>query len=199
MTIQLLSVNVGIVGSLLASDEEEGYIRIPSAFDKRAVAGAVKVTHMGLVGDEQADHDAHGDINKAVYAYPVEHYAFWQAQRKMHLRRDETLPYGGVAENLTISGLLEDQIWIGDRLQIGEVLLAVTEPREPCFKFNIRMGFSKAAKLMLQSGYSGFYLKVLQEGYVTAGDAITVIAGPRKETVAAFNERRRTKHQPDLF
>lgn len=199
MTIRVLSVNVGTVGSLLVNDEEEGFRRIPSAFDKRAVVGAVHVTRSGLTGDEQANRQVHGGVDKAVYAYPFEHYAFWQAQRLVHLKRDEALPYGALAENLTITGLLEDQIWIGDQLQIGEVLLEVTEPREPCFKFTIRMGFGKAAKLMLQGGYTGFYLKVLREGSVAVEDAIHVIAGPREETVAAFNERHRTKRQPDLF
>ncbi|GGI19198.1 MOSC domain-containing protein [Oxalicibacterium faecigallinarum] len=199
MTIRLLSVNVATVGSLLVNDTEEGFRRIPSAYDKRAVAGAVQITRTGLTGDEQANRDVHGGIDKAVYAYPVEHYPYWQEQRRMHLQRDDVMPHGAFAENLTIAGLLEDQVWIGDRLQIGEALLEVTEPREPCFKFTIRMGFGKAAKLMLHSGYTGFYLKVLQEGRVAANDAITLIPGPREETVATFNARRRMGRQPDLF
>lgn len=199
MSMHVLSVNVGIVGSLLVNDEEEGFRRIPSAFDKRTVQGAVHITRTGLTGDEQANRNVHGGIDKAVYAYPHEHYAFWQAQRHAHLQRDEALPYGSFAENLTINGMLEDQVWIGDQLRMGEVLLEVTEPREPCFKFNIRMGFSKASKLMLHEGRTGFYLKVLQEGKVAAGDVITLIAGPREQTVADFNQRRRTGRQPDLF
>ncbi|WP_293778498.1 MOSC domain-containing protein [uncultured Oxalicibacterium sp.] len=198
MTMRLLSVNTGIVGNLFVN-EDDGVRRVPSAFDKRAVTGTAHITRMGVSGDEQANRNVHGGIDKAVYAYPFEHYAFWQAQRHAHLQRDEALPYGAMAENLTITGLLEQAVWIGDRLQIGDVLLEVTEPREPCFKFTIRMGFAQAAKRMLQSGYTGFYLKVVQEGAVQAGDAMTLIAGPRTETVAAFNERRRTGRQPDLF
>lgn len=199
MTIRLLSVNVATIGNLFVNEPGEGMQRIASAFDKRAVQGAVQVRKTGLIGDEQADRNVHGGFDKAVYAYPVEHYAFWREQRQAVLKRDEVLPHGAFAENLTISGLLENAVWIGDRLQIGSVLLEVTEPRQPCFKFNIRMGFSKASKLMLQSGATGFYLKVIQEGYLTAGDAIALLAGPREESVAAFNERRRTRRQPDLF
>jgi len=198
MTIRLLSVNTGIVGNLFVNDEE-GIRRVPSAFDKRPVAGAVRITRMGVRGDEQANRTVHGGIDKAVYAYPFEHYAFWQERRGTHTPHTDALAYGAMAENLTITGLQEDAVWIGDFLQIGDVLLEVTEPREPCFKFTIRMGFAAAAKRMLQSGYTGFYLKVVREGMVQAGDAITLIAGPRTETVAAVNERRRTGRQRDLF
>lgn len=196
--MQVVSINVGTIGNLFVNDDE-GMRRVPSAYDKRSVAGAVQVRQLGIAGDEQAERRIHGGLDKAVYAYPLEHYAFWQARRQAATRRDDALPYGALAENLTITGLMEDAVWIGDRLRVGNVLLEVTEPREPCFKLNIRMGFAQASKLMWQSGATGFYLKVLEEGSMTAGDVIAVLPGPRSETVAAFNERRRTRRQPDLF
>ncbi len=198
MSMQVVSINVGTIGNLFVNDDE-GMRRVPSAYDKRGVAGAVQVRQLGIAGDEQAERSIHGGLDKAVYAYPLEHYAFWQARRQAATRRDEALPYGSLAENLTITGLTEEAVWIGDRLRIGSVLLEVTEPRQPCFKFNIRMGFAQAGKLMWQSGATGFYLKVLEEGSMTAGDAIVLLPGPRSETVAEFNERRRTRRQPDLF
>src|SRR4051812_28757961 len=112
----------------------------------------------------------HGGLDKAVYAYPSEHYAFWMAQRAAALKREELLPPGSIGENLTLQGVLEDDVWIGDRLRIGDTLLQVSEPRRPCFKFAAKMGFNHAVKLMVQSGYSGFYLCVLQTGCVQAGD-----------------------------
>ncbi|WP_229728524.1 MOSC domain-containing protein [Oxalicibacterium flavum] len=198
MSMQVVSINVATIGNLFVNDDE-GMRRIPSAYDKRGVAGAVQVRQLGIVGDEQADRNVHGGIDKAVYAYPLEHYAFWQERRQAATRRDDALPYGALAENLTMTGLTEDAVWIGDRLRIGSVLLEVTEPRQPCFKFNIRMGFAQASKLMWQSGATGFYLKVIEEGSMEAGDAIVLLPGVRNETVAEFSERRRTRRQPDLF
>ena len=98
--------------------------------------------------------------------------------------RDELLPYGSLGENLSIEGMLETEIWIGDTVIIEsaskpQVVLRVSAPRGPCYKLNARLGFKHAAKMMVQSGYTGFYLEVLQPGAVCAGDAITVCAGSR--------------------
>ena len=159
-----------------------------TAIHKAAVDGPVAVTALGLAGDEQADLSVHGGLSKAVYAYPHEHYPFWQtvrAQAQVSLW-DEPMAPGAMGENLTLQGLLEEQLFIGDRLLIGGTaqdpgcVLAVSEPRSPCFKFNAAMGFSQAAQLMQQSGYCGAYLAVLIPGVVQAGDAITLKAGPRE-------------------
>jgi MOSC domain-containing protein YiiM len=171
--MKVLSINCAQVGNLFVSDDD-GMRRIASAIHKQPVDKTVEVTSLGILGDDQADRGIHGGLDKAVYAYPSEHYAFWTAQRKKVLRQEESLPPGSLGENLTLEGLLESEVWIGDRLTIGSVLLEVTEPRTPCFKFNVKMRMSHAAKLMLQSGYSGFYLRVVQEGSMQAGDAITV-------------------------
>lgn len=152
-----------------------------TAIGKRPAAGPVAVGRLGLDGDEQADLSVHGGPGKAVYAYPHEHYAFWQtvrAQAQAALWDDVPGP-GLLGENLTLQGLLEDRLWIGDRLVLPNCVLAVSEPRFPCFKFNAAMGFAHAARLMSQSGFCGAYLGVIEPGSVAAGDAIDLLPGPR--------------------
>jgi MOSC domain-containing protein YiiM len=153
-----------------------------SAIGKRPVSGPVSVRPLGLEGDEQADLSVHGGLSKAVYAYPAEHFTFWQtvrAQARVSLW-DEPVTPGGVGENLTLEGVTEDQLWIGDRLVLPGCVLAVSEPRFPCFKFGAVMGFAQAGKLMVQSGYCGAYLGVIQPGQVQAGDTIELVPGPRE-------------------
>lgn len=196
--MKLVSINCAQVGNLFVSDED-GMRRIASAIHKQPVAGPVAVKKLGMVGDEQADRSIHGGFNKAVYAYPIEHYPFWSEQRAKALKGDEALPPGFMGENLTLEGVLESSVWVGDRLAIGTALLEVTEPRTPCFKFNVKMRLSHAGKLMVQSGYSGFYLRVVQEGVMQAGDAVALLPGPRRLSIASLNDQRRSTRQADLF
>lgn len=167
---------------------------VSTAIAKRGVTGPVEVRPLGLAGDEQADLSVHGGLSKAVYAYPAAHYAFWQrvrAQAQVSLWEDP-LPPGALGENLTIDGLDESQLWIGDRLVLPNCTLAVSEPRMPCFKFNAAMGFAQATKLMLQSGYCGSYLGVLDPGSVQAGDTVRLEPGPREVNLRElFMARRR--------
>lgn len=159
--------------------------RVLTAIGKRPVQGPVAVHPMGLDSDEQADLSLHGGLSKAVYAYPQEHYTFWQtvrAQARVSLW-DEPLPPGALGENLTVQGLSEDRLWIGDRLRLPGCVLAVSEPRFPCFKFAGAMGFAQAVKLMVQSGYCGSYLAVLEPGVVQAGDPIELLPGPRELSI----------------
>jgi MOSC domain-containing protein YiiM len=156
--------------------------RVMTAIAKQAQSGPVAVGPLGLMGDEQADLSVHGGLSKAVYAYGAGHYAFWQtvrAQARVSLW-DEPLPPGSVGENLTVQGLEESKLWIGDRLVLPGCVLAVSEPRTPCFKFGAAMGFAQSGKLMNQSGYCGAYLAVIEPGTVQAGDAIQVEPGPRE-------------------
>ncbi len=152
-----------------------------TAIGKRAVAGPLAVTPLGIEGDEQADLSVHGGVGKAVYAYPSEHYPFWQTVRAQARVApwDEVLPYGFVGENLTLAGLVESQVWIGDVLRFANCELAVSEPRFPCFKFDAAIGFDQAGKLMAQSGWCGFYLATRVPGTLSAGESFEVIAGPR--------------------
>jgi MOSC domain-containing protein YiiM len=135
------------------------------------VSGPVHVGKLNLKGDEQSDLSVHGGVDKAVYVYPSEHYAFWRAELK-----GMDLPWGMFGENFTTEGLFED-IQIGDRLRIGSADFMVTQPRMPCFKLGIRFGRPDILKRFLQSGRTGFYLSVQREGEVTARDSVEFTPG----------------------
>lgn len=202
--MKILSVNTGRAAALTSpsaggSASSASGSAITSAIAKSAVYGRVNLGKLGLEGDEQVDLSTHGGPDKAVYAYPAEHYEFWREHSRRALKFLPELPHGSMGENLTIQGLLEAEVWIGDRLHVGNTILQVTGPRPPCFKFGIRMGYAHAVKLMVQSGYTGFYLRVLQTGSVHAGDTIAVQAGPRQISVSRQNEVLHTGHQRALF
>ncbi len=177
---QVLQVCTGRAQRLRVDGRE-----VLSAIAKTPVAGPVAVGVLGLAGDEQADLSVHGGLSKAVYAYPSEHLAFWQTVRAQAQVAPwgQALPAGAMGENLLLQGLLERDLWIGDRLLIGSAargcVLVVSEPRQPCFKFGAAIGFAQAAKLMTQSGFCGSYLAVLEPGTVQAGDPIELQPGPR--------------------
>lgn len=137
---------------------------------------------MGLTGDEQADRSVHGGLDKAIYAYSTRHHAFWQTVRAQArvAATGGALPPGLFGENLTVEGFDEAQLWIGDRLRLPECTLAVSAPRMPCHKFGAAIGFAQAVKLMMQSGFCGAYLSVLDPGTISAGDPIAVEPGPRE-------------------
>lgn len=134
---------------------------------KEPVAGRVRVRRLNIEGDAQADLEVHGGEGKAVYAYPSEHYAYWREQLP-----GVPLPWGVFGENLTVEGLLEGGVHIGDRFRMGSAEFAVTEPRMPCYKLALRFGRPDMVKRFLKSGRTGFYLAVLEEGEIGAGDAI---------------------------
>lgn len=163
---------------------------------KRPVSGAVPVLPLGLMGDEQADLAIHGGLEKAVYAYPAEHYPFWQAAR--HAQGldliDDSLPPGSLGENLTLQGLLESDVWAGDVLVFPNCELQVRIPREPCYKFNAAMGFSQASRLMAQSGFCGFYLSVLTPGTVCAGQVFELRPGRRGVSIPQLFAAKMRKH-----
>ncbi|WIV98191.1 MOSC domain-containing protein [Kinneretia aquatilis] len=174
----LTHINIAKAQALRTLDGRETL----SGIMKRSVDGPIALTPLGLAGDEQADLSVHGGLSKAVYAYPQEHYTFWQTVRAQAgvAEWGAPLPAGSLGENLTLSGLLENQVWIGDVLRFEQAELIVTEPRFPCFKFNAVMGFNKAAKLMSESGWCGFYLAVKVAGELRAGETFELIAGPRE-------------------
>jgi MOSC domain-containing protein YiiM len=166
--------------------------RVMTAIAKAPVDGPVTVRPQGIEGDEQADPSVHGGLAKAVYAYPAEHLRFWQtvrAQARVSLW-DDPLPPGSVGENLLITGVLERDLWIGDLLRFPDCVLAVSEPRSPCFKFNAAMGFAQAAKLMVQSGFCGAYLAVREPGTITAGQPFDLVPGPREVGLAELFRAR---------
>jgi MOSC domain-containing protein YiiM len=186
-SMRVESVNVGVARPLAI-----GARSVLSAIGKRGVGGRVAVGPLGLAGDEQADPTVHGGIAKAVYAYPAEHYAFWQTVRAQARVSPwgETLPPGFLGENLTLRGLLESAAYVGDRLRFADCELAVSEPRLPCHKFAAVMGFAQAPKLMWQSGWCGFYLSVIASGSLAAGEAFDLVPGPREVGIAELFRAR---------
>lgn len=188
-----MSINTGRAAPLGIGERS-----VVSGIVKRPVEGRVRVAPLGIEGDEQVDLSVHGGLAKAVYMYPAEHYAFWNTVRRQALRaagtgrEDGVMPYadlpdlswGAMGENLSVRGFVEQQIYIGDVLSIGRAELVVTSPRIPCFKFNAVMGFGQAGKLMLQSGYCGWYLEVRTPGEFGAGDAIALRPGDREHALS---------------
>jgi MOSC domain-containing protein YiiM len=153
--------------------------RVLSAINKQPVTGPVMVRRLNVEGDEQADLKVHGGANKAVYCYPSEHYAAWAKEL------GRTLEFGFFGENLTVSGLLEESVCIGDVLSVGGAVLQVTQPRMPCFKLGAKFGDQRFVGIFLKSGRSGFYCRVLQEGLIESGEPIAVVrAGSDHLTIA---------------
>ncbi len=183
---QLLSINVAQPSRMLIEGRE-----ILTAIRKQPVSTLaepvpIEVKPLGVSGDDQADPTVHGGLHKAVYAYPFEHYAFWQTVRAQAQAQGwgEPMPHGMMGENLTITGLLEGDAYIGDVLVFPHCKLAISEPRKPCFKFQAVMGFKHAVKMMAQSGYCGFYLTVIEPGPMAAGEAYTLEPGRREVSIA---------------
>ncbi len=178
---QLLSIQTGQVRPLMV-----GGRRRVSAIGKSPVTGPVAVGVLGLSGDEQADLSVHGGLSKAVYALPSEHLPWWQARRHAQGATlfEEALPPGFLGENLSLQGVLEKDLFIGDRLDFGDVVLRVTQPREPCGKFNAVLAYAGAARDMFSSGRCGFYLAVEKPGTLQAGAVFEVIPGARSTSVA---------------
>jgi MOSC domain-containing protein YiiM len=138
---------------------------------KTPTHGRVRVRTLNLEGDRQADLSVHGGPDKAIYAYPSEHYDYWRGEFP-----NMQLPWGMFGENFTTTGLLEQTVNIGDQFRVGSAMAMVTQPRVPCYKLAAKFGREDIVKRLLASGRSGFYLKVVQEGEVEAGDAIEPIS-----------------------
>ncbi len=137
---------------------------------KKPVSESVWLDALTLDGDDQADKKVHGGLDQAAYCYPHAHYAHWE-----HAFALPPLAHGAFGENFTTNGLSEDDVYIGDVLQIGNAIVQVTKPRIPCFKLAHKMGSPTFIKAFLKSGFSGFYVRVLTEGQVKAGDSISII------------------------
>jgi MOSC domain-containing protein YiiM len=163
--MKIISVNVGMPRLVEYNGEP-----VATAIYKNPVAGKVKVNRLNLAGDAQADLSVHGGASKSVYAYPFEHYEFWQNEYP-----DKDLPVAIFGENLTTEGVLETEICVGDRLRVGTAEFVVTEPRFPCFKLGIRFGRKDIIRRFQQSLRSGFYLSVAKTGEIEAGDRIEFV------------------------
>jgi MOSC domain-containing protein YiiM len=161
---KLLSIQVG--RSADRTGEGQAY---RTAIYKQGVEGPVMVRTLGIDGDEQADLSVHGGVDKAVYCYPAEHYPVWEQEL------GRSFAYGVFGENLTVEGLSEQSLQIGDVLDVGETLLQVSEPRLPCFKLGYKIGDQGFLKWFLQSERCGFYCRVLREGLIEAGQVIEIV------------------------
>jgi MOSC domain-containing protein YiiM len=160
--MRLISLNVGLPREIAWHGES-----VTTGIFKQPVTGPVMVRTLNADGDEQADHSVHGGIDKAIYAYPAEHYQYWRGELP-----GVDLPWGMFGENFTVEGLLEGSVYIGDRYRIGEAEMVVTQPRLPCYKLGIRFGRADMVKKFLTSRRTGFYFAVKREGVAEAGDPI---------------------------
>lgn len=177
-TPRIASVNVSLPISVQIDGKE-----VLTGIFKEPVEGRVRITGNNLDGDAQADLSVHGGADKAVYAYPSAHYPLWSAE----LERE--LAFGMFGENLTIDGLDESSVRAGDELRIGSALLAVTIPRQPCFKLAFKFGRNDIIRRFAKSGRSGFYLAVVEEGELGAGDTVIVErTAPEAPTIAEVLE-----------
>src|SRR5262245_30717867 len=175
---RLLSVNVGLPRDIAWKSRT-----VRTAIWKDPVPGRCRVRRLNLEGDGQGDLIGHGGERRAVYVYQIESYRHWQEQLN---RTDFVLGHFG--ENLTIEGLLDDSVCIGDRYQIGSALFEVTQPRVTCYRLGIRTNEPRMPALLTSSGRPGFYMRVLREGDVGAGDEIVKMAEVKERmTVAEIN------------
>ncbi|MGR9047229.1 MOSC domain-containing protein [Halobacillus faecis] len=180
MKYKLLSLNVGRPETY---ETDKGELN--SAYRKTPVKGPVHLTYLNFEGDEQADKKNHGGRDKAVCLYPAQHYRHWEN----HYGQEFSFPSFG--ENLTVEGIDERDIRIGDIFQLGEAILQVSEPRKPCYIIARTHGIDDFPARVMEKGFSGFYLRVLQEGNVTPGDYMTLIEPhPGEVTVNDVNEVR---------
>ena len=189
--MQVISVNVGQPREVVWKGQT-----VTTGIFKEAVEGRIAVRSLNLEGDRQADLTVHGGLEKAIYAYPADHYPFWREQFP-----EMELPWGMFGENLTITGLLEDTVHLGDHFQVGSAKLMVTQPRLPCYKLGIKFGRDDILKRFLWSGMTGFYFAVLEEGEVAAGDSIRLLHRDEHQVKVADIVRlyRQDKYNLDLM
>ena len=189
--MQVISVNVGQPREVVWKGQT-----VTTGIFKEAVEGRIAVRSLNLEGDRQADLTVHGGLEQAIYAYPADHYPFWREQFP-----EMKLPWGMFGENLTIAGLLEDTVHIGDHFQVGSAKLMVTQPRLPCYKLGIKFGRDDILRRFLESGMTGFYFAVLEEGEVAAGDSISLLHRDEHQIKVADIVRlyRQDKYNLDLM
>lgn len=162
--------------------------RLSTGFYKSPVEGSVRVSSDAVEHDHVADLRVHGGPHKAVYAFPSEHYPEWE-----RVFPDSDWPWGAFGENLTLTGLLEDQVCLGDRFRIGTCELEIRQPRMPCFKFAIRVGDKSAITHMITTSQTGYYFGITREGSLQKGDTLNLVGGPTFDgtpglSIAAFND-----------
>ena len=163
---KIVSLNVGLPRRVVFNGQV-----VTTGIFKEPTDGHVMIRRLNLDGDKQADLTVHGGVDKAVYSYAAEHYDYWRGELP-----SMNLPWGMFGENFTTQGLLEDNVNIGDTLQVGSAKLMVTQPRMPCYKLGVRFGRMDIVRRFMASGRPGIYCKVLEEGEVVKGDKINIIS-----------------------
>src|SRR5437763_15271872 len=184
----ILSLNVGLPKEV----SWQGKLVTTGIF-KEPVKGPVMMRTLNLDGDQQADLTVHGGVTKAVYAYPSEHYDSWRTELP-----GVDVPWGMFGETFTTEGLLEENVYIGDRFGIGETEVMITEPRMPCYKLGLKFGRAEIIKRFLASRRTGFYFAVVREGRVGAGDTIELIGREQQDISVADITRLYAFQKDDL-
>lgn len=189
--MKVLSLNVGQPQEVTWKGKT-----VTTAIFKESVSGPLRVERLGLEGDAQADLKVHGGPDSAVYFYPHEHYSYWQGI----LSVDE-LPWGALGENFTVTGLLEDEVRLGDIFGVGSARVQVTHPRMPCSKLNLRYRNPRLVEFFLETDFCGFYCSVPREGVVEAGDEIQLLERAAKAPTIreVFLARQASDTDPDLL
>lgn len=163
--LKLLSLNVGLPRQVNFQNE-----LVTTGIFKEPVSGRVRLRKLNLDGDKQADLTVHGGADKAIYAYPGEHYSYWN--KKLY---GMSLPWGKFGENFTTQGMFEETVNVGDQFQVGTAKVVATQPRMPCYKLGVKFGRMDIIKKFLASGLTGVYFKVMEEGELQQGDEIKLI------------------------
>lgn len=186
--MELISLNVGLPRLLAWKNDT-----FKTGIFKAPVSGRVMLRRTNLDGDRQADLSVHGGPDKAVYGYPSEHYQYWRERLRGH-----DLPWGAFGENFTTAGLLETEVSVGDRYQVGSAVVMVRTPRLPCFKLAAKFQRDEMIEEFLNSGYSGFYFSVLEEGEVGAGDEFQLLGRETPTLTIAEAYRLFSSRSPDI-
>lgn len=177
-SIEILSLNVGMPTQVQFQQKD-----VSTGIFKTATGEALYLSYLNFEGDGQGDLIHHGGREKAVCVYPYEHYPFWENELKIPLE------YGAFGENLTIRGLLETDVCIGDVFELGKAIVQVSQPRQPCYKLTIRYGVPDMLLKVQQTGYTGFYFRVLAEGGVSKDDGLSLLHRHPKEITVSFANR----------
>lgn len=186
--MQVISINVGLPREVMWQGKP-----VLTGIYKQPVEGRIQLKSLNFNGDQQADLSVHGGVDKAVYAYSTEHYAYWRNQLP-----EMELPWGMFGENLTIEGLSEDAVNIGDRFRLGTAEVMATQPRMPCYKLGIKFGRADMVKRFLDSRLTGVYFSVLQEGDVGTGDRLELISRDENHITVSDITRLYVRETRDL-
>ena len=186
--LKLLSLNVGLPRQVRFQDGI-----VTTGIFKEPIRGRVRLRKLNLDGDRQADLRVHGGVDKAIYAYPGEHYSYWREELPGKL-----LPWGMFGENFTTEGMFEETVNIGDRFMVGTAKLAATQPRMPCYKLGVKFGNMDIIKKFLASGLTGVYFKVVKEGELEQGDEIRLIKKDKNNVTVKDIVRLYTVNKDDV-